>query len=310
VPAAAASAAVVAKPSPAVNDSEARLFMLRTMPDDELLGVHNFNGALMAVDEHGNYTYIMGPRTRKVLMVYRASETAGSYSQTLMVELYPHTFEPIPEAGIRVITYKGRHEDPRLFTWQGRLWMSSTVVRPKTAGKVAINLISEKGTGRPYILDLNDKKGRRHEKNWALLPHNGTLTLIYEIQPLKVYAADLLSQETKLVMEHNWWNGKGPILRGGAPPVLVGNTYYMFVHSKAPGYEVYVVVLDAATLRVVAWTPEPVIKKGQDRILFPCGALYTPATERFAIAMGINDLFIGIVQVSKRHVDEHLVKVP
>jgi hypothetical protein len=188
--------------------------------------------------------------------------------------------------------------------------MYSTYHRHRESAKLAINQISDNMAGPVQLLDLNDKHGRRQEKNWALFPHNGTLSLIYSTQPLKVYTADLSTTKTELVVHHDWWNGKGPGLRGGAPPVLVGDRYYVFVHSKKPGYEVYVVVLDATTLRVVAWSPEPVIRKGKDKILFPCGALYTPATERFAISMGINDVFLGIVQVSKRHVDGHLVKVP
>jgi hypothetical protein len=296
--------------STAAGGGDACTFMLRAMPEEELLALHNFNGALMAVDEAaGNYTTIMGSHTQKVLMVYSAGDTTHSFAQVLMVELHPHTFEPITEAGISVITYRGRHEDPRLFTWQGKLWMSSTMYRPGTARKVAINQINGKTAGPPLLLDLNDKHGRRDEKNWALFPHAGELMVLYSVQPLRVYAADLATGATKAVVAHAWWKGTGAALRGGAPPVLAGGRYYVFVHSKRPVYEVHAVILDAVSLRVVAWSPEPIIRKGSDRILFPCGALYTPATERFAISMGINDKFTGIVQVSKRHVDKHLVAV-
>jgi hypothetical protein len=92
--------------------------------------------------------------------------------------------------------------------------------------------------GRPRPLLLAGQR-RPVEKNWMLFEHNGELWAIYSIAPHVVLQVTLGDDGPVLchpAYQHEWdaqaYTRRYGELRGGAPPVRVGDQYVAFFHSS------------------------------------------------------------------------------
>lgn len=132
-----------------------------------------------------------------------------------------------------------RQEDPRLFVWRGRLCVSFTGVErdltePKygLATSVLYATLAPEIDWQPLDIFYPHYEGRTAwEKNWAFFDHGGSLLAVYSIKPHRVLVIE--GDSAKLAYEtetpHTWTGGH---MRGGAPPVRVGDEYYHFFHGR------------------------------------------------------------------------------
>lgn len=132
-----------------------------------------------------------------------------------------------------------RQEDPRLFVWRGRLCVAFTGVErdftePRHGLKTSVlyATLEESIDWQPLDVFYPHYEGRTlWEKNWAFFDSGGSLMAVYAIKPHQILRIDgdraTLAYQTET--PHAWVGGH---LRGGAPPVRVGEEYYHFFHGR------------------------------------------------------------------------------
>jgi predicted GH43/DUF377 family glycosyl hydrolase len=152
-----------------------------------------------------------------------------------------------------------------------------------------------------------------HEKNWLWFFHENRLNLIYAAQPHTVVEFDSYLRpvterrtETKL----GWEFGE---IRGGTPPVRVGEEYFTFFHSSLPWthkYRRYFMGCYAfeakAPFAITRITREPLLIGSQQDywvetkplVVFPCGALLNG--KEWLVTLGVNDLKSGWIKIPHR----------
>jgi hypothetical protein len=119
-------------------------------------------------------------------------------------------------------------EDLRLFHFNGRLFGS---YQDLAIPHIFVN-ICEFGDDLDVweIYQPRVPEQQQLEKNWQFFEHNGQLFFVYSIEPHIVYSYDFA--ETKMVAreehKHGWKLG---MLRGGTPPILVGDRFLSLFHS-------------------------------------------------------------------------------
>jgi predicted GH43/DUF377 family glycosyl hydrolase len=138
------------------------------------------------------------------------------------------------------------------------------------------------------------------EKNWQFFEHDGELHSVYTVQPHVVLRHDgrRAVEAGRSTPAFPW---QGLALRGGAPPVRVGEEYYHFFHTleEVGGEYIYRLGLDTfaaqppfAVRRIVE---RPLLSPDEHdrppdsnkRVVFPCGALLRG--ERWLVSHGCHD---------------------
>jgi predicted GH43/DUF377 family glycosyl hydrolase len=128
--------------------------------------------------------------------------------------------------------------DPRLVSHQGRLWMIYCHFWPVShlyLVEIEAGSLTAKGPAR--FLTLSSRQ--LHERNWMLFSHEDELLAVYTISPHVILRLNLEGQ-TEISCERLYitpwettaYSQRYGELRGGAPPVRVGDTYYAFFHSS------------------------------------------------------------------------------
>lgn len=127
-----------------------------------------------------------------------------------------------------------------------------------------------------------------HQKNWLWFFYEGKLHLIYQSDPWKVieFGQSWEEQKGHLSEGVKWKYG---VVRGGTPPVQVGDLFYTFFHSSLPWrgrfrrYYMGAMTFEAKPpFKPVAWTQKPILTGSQNDhwqqrkplVVFPCGAVY------------------------------------
>jgi hypothetical protein len=153
-----------------------------------------------------------------------------------------------------------------------------------------------------------------HEKNWLWFEGpNGKLHLLYRAAPWTIVEFDekegMIPATQYLHPEWSvtWDYGE---IRGGTPPVLVGNEFWTFFHSSVPWqgnfrrYHVGILAFESKPpFRPKRMTKEPIFTGSQnDRwmqrkplVCFPGGALLRCDT--WLISFGVNDLDCGWAEI-------------
>jgi predicted GH43/DUF377 family glycosyl hydrolase len=231
-----------------------------------------------------------------------------------------------PAYGVRVnlgTRYEMEHyEDPRVFYLNGKLHVSCcTFVRNRRGCHYPHQIICEVDDQwnlvRRYDPVVGHNRGdtglnTRHEKNWTYFWHDGKPHLLY--QPPWVYelAADFKPViQTRHMAEDTWgshWT-QGQI-RGGTPPVLVGDEYWTFFHSSTPWrydrrqYHMGAYAFEATPpFRVTRVTLEPLLSgserdggtPGKPPCIFPCGAIHQGLS--WLVTFGVNDHACGWAEI-------------
>jgi FkbM family methyltransferase len=197
-------------------------------------------------------------------------------------------------------------EDPRPFEHAGRLYVAFVGVW-RRGGAIA--------TSQLYALlrdDLTvetvfrpDLPGRQwpKEKNWGFFSRGGELYAVYSVHPRHVVLRLDGDRAEKVADEPYPWGWSGGFLRGGAPPVLVGDRFYNWTHGRLhhDGTSTYSVGLYtfaadppfrplAAVERPLLWAnaaEAATTDRGNLAVVFPCGASLEDG--RWTVTAGWND---------------------
>lgn len=148
-----------------------------------------------------------------------------------------------------------------------------------------------------------------YEKNWLWWIHDRQLHLLYKAAPwLVIQFGDRWSDRKEFKGNVvSWPNGE---IRGGTPPVKVGDYYWTFHHSSLPWkgryrrYYAGALAFDAKppfTPRLITY--QPLLTGSQNDpwaqhkplVIFPCGAVIRDGT--WLISCGINDMRAAWVEI-------------
>lgn len=161
-----------------------------------------------------------------------------------------------------------------------------------------------------------------HQKNWIWWFIEGRLHLLYTSDPWKVIEFGNAWEEQRPHVSEgiHWQYGQ---IRGGTPPVLVGEHYITFFHSSLPWrgrYRRYYMGAIAFAAKPpfapILITPEPMLIGSQNDpwqqrkplVVFPCGALLEK--DIWTITYGINDLKCGWAKIPHEDVANLLKPIP
>lgn len=140
------------------------------------------------------------------------------------------------------------YDDPRLFVYQGRLYLLYVNGMLMPSGKWASSMFLadfERLNDRTYYSALPNigknlnaasvQNGAVEcEKNWTPFENKGKLYFVYTINPLVVYEYDIASDKARLVsttsFDQSFWK-YGEFLAGGTPLTKIGNEFVGFFHS-------------------------------------------------------------------------------
>lgn len=235
-------------------------------------------------------------------------------------------------------------EDPRAVYWNGQTWIGVVNFTwfPNgswTGAHQAIGVFQDQHQGEgiseaswtpiarrdPSVGTNSGEAGPTHGK------HNKNLTWFFHEDKLHcVYTSDpwlIVEFGSKWdVQKHHIGEGvkwKYGLVRGGTPPVLVGDRYYTFFHSSLPWrgryrrYYMGAIAFDARPpFNPVLWTQEPLLIGSQNDawhqkkplVVFPCGAVHEHG--KWFVTYGVNDLKSGWVEIPHDHLLQLLNPIP
>ena len=207
------------------------------------------------------------------------------------------------------------HEDPRVSVINGRVWISANTfqINAKRTGWTGAHQCVGRATddwGIDYVADpVYGKNGGSplmntgNEKNWLWFEHNGEPHMVYSSQPHVVLrmSRDLNHpiQEYVTTPKFDWDYGQ---IRGGTPPVRVGDEYFTFFHSSTAWtsrfrrYHMGFLAFKAeAPFEVTRLSKRPILSGSQEDewheglplVVFPCGAILENG--EWLVTMGVND---------------------
>ncbi len=236
----------------------------------------------------------------RCLLASRQGEFTG---RIFLTELGPD-FQPLATVPLDIEHPRALSgvEDPRLFSFRGRLHCAFTGVDDAGPARQTHQLVCRLGDDfRVEKVWLPQFAGRaQFEKNWQFFEHRGSLYSIYAVRPHIVlrhrrHQAELAAQTAAPLpwADHH--------LRGGAPPVRVGDEYYHFFHTmkESGGHPEYAVGLYTFAAQppfaICRVAPGPILCPDQyDRpagfdksVAFPCGAMLHNG--RWIISYGYHD---------------------
>ena len=166
--------------------------------------------------------------------------------------------------------------------------------------------------------------GSIFEKNWQFFQHDKALMFIYAANPHRVVAADLIhgtcKQEYVSSVELPWAYGE---IRGGTPPVDIGDRFLTFFHSsiqKSPNVKVYYAGAytfeKTPPFNPIEISKKPLLSGDEDDtyrglwnnvVVFPCGAL--KLDENWLVSYGHNDYCSKLLSITHGELLANLTKI-
>lgn len=256
----------------------------------------------------------------ELLMTYRIHGYDRGRSEVAIAHLDPETPSKILKtyviSGLPCPRGTEHLEDARLFTHDGRLWVTYTEVRdyndrPWRCSQRLVRLKSVEGkwVGEKEVRIKYGKNDQGQEKNWQFFSLNGKLYFVYGIKSHKVCELDVetgaVVQEYETPGIKNWPYGS---LSGGTPPLLVGDRFVSFFHSYVPHayrcrrYSMSAYEFEAKPpfkiLRVSqkplaygsakdGYADDPRFNGWQPLVTFPSGLVFHD--DKYLVSVGIND---------------------
>lgn len=150
-----------------------------------------------------------------------------------------------------------------------------------------------------------------HEKNWLWFEHEKRFMMVYSAEPHVVteWAGNLqLKTEHKSNRSMRLW--QHGLIRGGTPPVRVGDEYWTFFHSSMPWigkkrrYHMGAYAFEAKEpFAITRYTTLPLLSgskidpwnEGRPLVVFPCGALHEK--NEWLVTLGVNDCACGWIRI-------------
>ncbi len=299
-------------------------------PPSRLIGIPQ---AGLARGDTGAMNASIIPYRGRLLMAYRA----GVHRAIIHVAELDAGYNAVRSVPLALRHPLGpdTQEDPRLTTGPGgglRVFFYGFERNRSRTTMLYADLSDDLVAGPVRHLELHGRNYPK-EKNWSPYVHDGEQYVVYTISPHVILRIDGDRAERVHVSDTPFpWSGGH--LRGGAPPVLVGDRYYHWFHGCAlPGtstpsdgtaagshYNVGLYTFEAKPpFRPLSMTPHPL--RWGDRhanvtrdkcpyhaVVFPCGA-YLDGDD-FYVSSGENDRRIGLAVWSRAAVDAALIAVP
>ena len=208
------------------------------------------------------------------------------------------------------------HEDARLFWHGGKLHCAYTEgqywMRPWVAVQKVAVLRDDWSVEQVHTIGFGENSIGQ-EKNWQFFSHEGQLHFVYSIRPHVVVEMDDQFRPTKT---HTTPTDAPENLRGGTPPVRVGDYYVTFPHfhvahkERSRRYGFSSLIFEAKPPFNIAFVSDPLIHASANDptipnlayphwnpiVVFPCGALYQEDGV-WSVSAGINDSFDAIFEI-------------
>lgn len=259
----------------------------------------------------------------RLLCCYR---TGWSGSRLWLVELDQQTYQPLRESVPLRLEHPlctGGREDPRLFNYRGSLLLQFSGVRVE-GGKTTVQVLYARLTDAGEVLSVWHPEcpvSGEWEKNWQPFEHGENLYAVHRMQPHTILR---LTGDRAEVAHRNPerlpWRGPGE-LRGGAPPVRVGDEYWCWFHAtdrstKPALYTAGVATFAAEPPFQWKWiTPTPVLwPESTDlppgwwaEVVFSGGAVLRGST--WAVACGYHDHECRVYEFDHQQIEERLCSV-
>ena len=308
-----------------------------------------FNPGLIAFDYRRQvYTNVvdkLDPTLNHLFIAFKSTSSWWGACEIVGAVLNSRTLNPMKET-TRVVFTSSMREDPRLFVIDGILHISYTLWGTADAKdgvacfecgniafrhvenhlvwqRMALGTLAQDGSlvAKDLMPDVGNNLNRSvfssWEKNWGFFERGDELFLLYSIHPFVIYSVDKRYFKGERVVELHWELPNGVYtIRGGSTPVLVGGTWYTFVHSaspwppagakRRPRYSIYVLSFADSTFGLLKLTPTPLVMKNKPHIFFPSGALYVKEEETWLVSIGVDDSFIALMKVSMEYIEHQL----
>lgn len=218
-------------------------------------------------------------------------------------------------------------EDPRLFIHNDRLYLayigvhgvrSDSIWTYQCFARLNDDLTVEQ-TFAPRAPGRN-----QWEKNWGFFSHAGELYAVYTVAPHRILRISEHGTATWAYEAPTGIRWLGGELRGGAPPVLMGDEYWHFIHDRieVDGLRIYRTGLytfsASPPFEPRRYIPNPILvadpqTKPSDQyaaVLFTCGALFDEANDHWKLSSGIHDRWIEVHTLSRTDLEQQLISLP
>jgi predicted GH43/DUF377 family glycosyl hydrolase len=179
-------------------------------------------------------------------------------------------------------------EDPRAFMFRGQLHIAYIgVVGPRVIRHTSVLYarINNDTLKVEQIFYPHYEKRNSWEKSWSMFEHENELYAVYSIAPHRILHIDgeraEMAYETPSPLP---WK-PGTEMRGGASPLLIGDEWWSFFHSRTEHprrtYMAGVYCFDSKPpFRITRFCPEPIMTadwatntENYCAVVFPCGAV-------------------------------------
>lgn len=255
----------------------------------------------------------------KNMLAYRCSELQP-HLRTIELD---DKYRPILETDKRIsfVNETGQtfYEDPRLFKVGGELYISYTGYSyDRFYCWVGYNKVEyDKKLAPNYPRFKANSWSGGVEKNWQFFDYNGKPHFVYSINPHVICEA-VGSYSPKTIYEtrshQSWTLGQK---RGGTPPVLVGDRYYSFFHSrydhdgKAVYYAGFYSFEAKPPFKILGICKEPIFK-GEEfnfhdkAVVFPCGSIFKD--DKWIVSYGYNDMHCKLAIIDHGKMLENMIE--
>jgi predicted GH43/DUF377 family glycosyl hydrolase len=291
-----------------------------------------------------DYPYAFNPSIIRwqgsLLMSFRILDSNWATNRIGLVWL-DENFNPISTP--QILEFKAfspffKRQDPRLFTWKGRLFViyNEVILLPELR---RMFLAEVKFDGDHFFTDdaeyfstFEGERKSRSEKNWVPFEYKGELFLAYSLLPHRIlqptfqngFCSDFVS--TRGSIAWNWGT-----LRGGTPALRYGNQYLAFFHSTInissihshgkvmPHYFMGAYLFESEPpFKICAISPRPIIGKNfyegriyrtwrPIRAIFPAGFIYDD--DYIWVVYGRQDHEMWVIKLDKVALLNSLVPV-
>jgi predicted GH43/DUF377 family glycosyl hydrolase/predicted O-methyltransferase YrrM/GR25 family glycosyltransferase involved in LPS biosynthesis len=220
-----------------------------------------------------------------------------------------------------------RQEDPRLFRYRGRLYVSFTGVEqtldsPTGLTTSVLYAQLEPSRDQPVVDVFYPHYADRltWEKNWAFFESAGLLHAVYSIKPHTILRVqhDTATKAFETETPHPWTGGH---LRGGSPPVLVGDEFYHFFHGRVglgvEGiYNTGVYTFEAEppfkikrmTRSPIQWAEPNTRRHASPSVVFVGGAMLEE--DQWVLSYGEHDQDVAVARFDRQSIEDRLDMSP
>lgn len=121
-------------------------------------------------------------------------------------------------------------EDPRLFRFKGQLHVAFVGYDLSIASQCYARLNEDRTVAEAWQANVPER--RKWEKNHSFFEHDGQLYAVYLSHPRHIVVKVEGDREIAMYDQPNTLPWDGGEIRGGAPPVRVGDVYWHFFHDR------------------------------------------------------------------------------